>query len=262
MFPGFCGNSSLLVKISFAHETSPVWASQIVFPAVSSLFWNPFLQPSHLSHWLRKLHKALSVSLWDTNTLIREYCASQISPPRLLLIMRVNNASVWSTYILYVQYCWSFLLCLPKQPSIGRSMAGVIALKYWRPLLAIYLPIHLVSQKTKHQFSRVSVYTQTKKKNLLHPSANQTSCSFLERQQTRCCCFQIQKQNKVTNRKSTTKTPTGTVSDPTQFRSDASHSQYQGFASLRDHIDKGMWAGSFVWFNLVWIDIFPSPNTN
>lgn len=94
--------------------------------------------------------------------------------------------------------------------------------------------------------SGVGLHPNKKKKNLLHPSANQTSCSFLERQQARCCCFQIQKQNKVTNRKSTTKNPTGTVSDPTQFRSDASHSQYQGFASLRDHIDKGMWAGSFV----------------
>lgn len=147
MFPGFCGSSSLSVKISFAHETSPVWASQIVFPAVSSLFWDPFLQPSHLSHWLSQLHKAFSVSLWDTNKFIWDYCASQISSSRLLLMMRVNNTSTWSTYVLDVQYCRSFLRCWPKRPSIGGSMADVNALKYWWPLLAICLSLSILSAR-------------------------------------------------------------------------------------------------------------------
>lgn len=166
MFPGFCGNSSLLVKISFAHETSPVWASQIVFPAVSSLFWNPFLQPSHLSHWLRKLHKALSVSLWDTNTLIREYCASQISPPRLLLIMRVNNASVRPLCPILLVF-----LTLFAQTAFHWQIDGwCYCIKVLTTLVSyLFKPIHLVSQKTKHQFSRVSVYTQTKKKKSTSP---------------------------------------------------------------------------------------------
>lgn len=147
MFPGFCGSGSLSVKISFAHETSPVWASQIVFPAASSLFWDPFLHPSHLSLRLSQMHKALSVSLWDTNKVIRQYRASRISSSRLLLIIRVNNASVWCTYGLDVQYRQSFSLCLLKRPSVGWSIANVNALKYWWPLLAICLSLSILSAR-------------------------------------------------------------------------------------------------------------------
>lgn len=147
MFPGFCGSSSLWVKISFAHETSPFWASQIVFPAVSSLFWDPFLQPSHLSRGLSQTHKALSVSLWDTNKLIGQYCASQISPSGLLFIVRVNNAGARSSCVLDVQHRRSFFALFAQSPFHRRSIANVNAFKYWWPSLAICLSLSILSAR-------------------------------------------------------------------------------------------------------------------
>lgn len=164
----------------------------------------------------------LSRCLWDTNKFIREYCASRISPYRLLLIMRVNNSSVWSTNVLDVQYDRSFLFCLPKRPSIGRSMADVNALKYWWPLLAICLSLSILSARKPNINSVGCRFPAQKKKNLLHPSANQTSSRFLDRQRgfmPDAAVFTFRSKTRSQTGRAPQKSPTGTQC-PIQHSSD------------------------------------------